>query len=96
MRGIADHYALKETLVKGINAGVDLFLICKDTDKANEAISLMRTLVESGEVSEARVLESIARIKKFKQKYVGAVAVPNLDYARNMIRSAPHMQLMNA
>jgi len=96
MRGIADHYALKETLVKGINAGVDLFLICKDTDKANEAISLTRTLVESGEVSKARVLESIARIKRFKQKYVGAVALPNLEYARNMIRSAPHMQLMNA
>jgi len=93
MKGIADHYSLKDTIVKGINAGVDVFLICRDTQKASEAIALLGSLVESGEISEARIHQSLERIKAFKQKYIGAVARPNLDYAKNMIRCAPHIEL---
>lgn len=94
MKGIADHYSLRETLLKGLLAGVDLFLICSDTAKAQEAITETQKLVDSGEVSQDRIQQSIARVQAFKKQYIGAVALPSLEYAQSIVRSRPHIELM--
>jgi beta-N-acetylhexosaminidase len=94
MKGIANHYQLRDILVKGFNAGVDLFLICSDTDKAQEAIVETQKLVDAGEIDKDKLAQSLQRVQTLKSKYVGAPAVPSLDYARSIIRSTPHLKLM--
>lgn len=96
MKGIFDHYDLKDMLLKGLDAGVDVFLICRDTEMAKEAIAMVKGFVDQGLVSRERLEASLARIRAFKRKYIGAVAIPSVDYAKSMIRSAPHLQLLQA
>jgi beta-N-acetylhexosaminidase len=96
MKGIANHYDLKDTVLMGIEAGVDIFLVCRDTDMAEEAIGYLQTLVERGKVSRERIHQSLTRIHAFKKKYIGAVALPSVEYAQSMIRSAPHLHLMQS
>lgn len=94
MKGIADHFALRDILVKGLHAGVDLFLICSDTDLAEAAIVETQKLVEQGEISEARIADALARVEAFKTRFLGVVAPPQLDYAKGIVRTAPHLKLM--
>lgn len=94
MKGIANHFDLREIILRGFNAGVDVFLMCKDTDKAEEAIAQMHLLVESGEIKKERVQESLARVEAFRRTYIGAVALPSVEYAQSMVRSKVHLNLM--
>src|SRR5450432_4310515 len=51
MRAIADHYGVEETVVRGLNAGVDHFLCCHTADVAHRAIDAIVRAVESGAIS---------------------------------------------
>ena len=95
MRGISDHYALQDILVKGLHAGVDLFLICSDTKRAEAAIVEVEKLVASGEINPAVIERAMARVQSFKERTVGTVAQPDVEYAKTIIRSKPHRDLMS-
>jgi beta-N-acetylhexosaminidase len=62
MLAVADRYSIKEMVKLGLNAGVDLFLICRESDKTREAIDAAHDLVDRGEVPKERVLEALGRI----------------------------------
>ena len=74
MAAIADHFAVEDTLKLTINAGVDLLILppVTDTDLFRLTETYVDTavaLVESGEIDEKRIDESVLRILKLKQKY---------------------------
>ena len=93
MKAVADRYEVEVLVEKGLNAGCDLFLICKDTDKAARAIEAAHHLVQTGRVSRARVEQALRRVQAMKQRYVGAPAAPSLSDARAMLRTGPHTAL---
>ena len=94
MMAVAERYPIEVLVEKGLNAGCDLFLICHDNDKAARAVEAAHRLVESGKVSRARVEQALARVQALKTKYVGAPAAPSLTEARALLRSAPHLALV--
>jgi beta-N-acetylhexosaminidase len=59
MRGIAAHYPEGEAAVRAIKAGADVILYPPNVEKAFTAL---RQAVESGDISEARIAESVRRI----------------------------------
>lgn len=65
MRGVAAHYPDGEAAVRALKAGADVILYPPSVEKAFTA---MRQAVQSGEVSEARLNESVRRILAAKQK----------------------------
>lgn len=93
MKAVADRWDIEELVKIGLNAGVDLFLVCHDADKQSRAIEAAHRLVESGEVPLARAEEAIARVKRLKTRFMGAPSAPTLDEARAIVRSAPHLAL---
>lgn len=93
MAAVANHYELKEMLIKGVQAGVDVFLICKDPHKAKAAIDILEQAVENGELDITLLEAALKRIENVKQRYIGAVAPPNIDYARQIVKSEPHLAL---
>lgn len=93
MKAVADRYSVREMVKLGLNAGVDLFLVCRDVEKTAEAIWAAHELVDTGEVPESRVRQALARIEALKRTYVGAPAVPSLSSARQIVQSAPHKAL---
>lgn len=96
MKGIADHYSLRDTIQKGLEAGVDLFLICSDTQMAQEAIIETQKLIDTRQVDPEKVKRALERVADFKAQYLGAVSEPDLEYAQNIVRSKPHTQLIES
>ena len=64
MNTISNVYSSGESAVMSVKAGIDIILMPKDL---NEAVNAVCNAVESGEISEDRIDESVTRI--LNQKY---------------------------
>ena len=69
MQAMTDHYSSGEIAVGAVKAGVDILLCPK---KLNEAVAALTAAVESGEITEERIDESVLRILRLKQGFQGA------------------------
>jgi beta-N-acetylhexosaminidase len=69
MRAIADNYGVEDTVVRGLNAGVDHFLCCHTADIAHKAIEAVVRAVESGVVSRETLATANRRIETFTRRY---------------------------
>ena len=74
MAAITDNFSIEDTIRLTINAGEDLLILpaVKDTNLFSLTDTYADTaaaLVENGEISEARIDESVLRILRLKQKY---------------------------
>jgi beta-N-acetylhexosaminidase len=94
MMAVAERWEIEELVRLGLLAGVDLFLVCHDADKQARAIAAAHRLVDSGEVPRARAEEALRRVASMKSRFVGAPQAPSLDEARTIVRSAPHLDLV--
>lgn len=74
MRAIADHYGFATAIRKAIEAGVDILVFGNNLDYDEEvvprAIAVIRELVESGRLSEARIDQSYRRIMLLKERLI--------------------------
>ena len=62
MKAIADHYGIEEAVVRGVLAGVDLFLVCHHAEVQHRAIDALADAVRRGDVPLARVREARRRV----------------------------------
>ncbi|GIN72017.1 hypothetical protein J14TS2_24920 [Bacillus sp. J14TS2] len=69
MKAITNQYEMGEAAVQSVKAGSDVVLIAHEYDKAKEAIEALVHAVETGELSEKRIDESVRRILELKRKY---------------------------
>lgn len=69
MAAIMDNYDIGEASVKAINAGVDIILVCHGYDNEMKVLSSISEAVNSGEITEERLNESVYRILSLKNKY---------------------------
>ncbi len=74
MGAIAEHYGLETALRQAIVAGVDVITFANNNPRAYEpdiaprAINIIAALVEDGTISEARIDESVGRIRALRQR----------------------------
>ena len=66
MSSIADNYGVGESAVMSIKAGIDMLLDPTDIDTAIDAVV---QAVESGDITEDRINESVRRILTLKEKH---------------------------
>jgi beta-N-acetylhexosaminidase len=89
MRAITDHYAIEDTVVLGLNAGVDQFLCCHTAELAQRAIEAVVHAVERGTVSRETLITANRRIKTFNDRYARpALQTPDLSVLRCEAHSA--------
>jgi beta-N-acetylhexosaminidase len=73
MKAISEHYNIEDSFELMLNAGVDLFCLGNnlnyDPDYIPNSIKAMASIIQTGKISESRILESINRINILKQKY---------------------------
>ena len=96
MKALADHHSLEDMIFHGLSAGVDIFLICKDTQWTNEAIDIAHRLVSQGHLPKDRIQRSLNKITAWKNKYVGQAEPPQLDEITAIVQSPPHLQWMSS
>jgi beta-N-acetylhexosaminidase len=70
MKAIADHFGLEEAMVRGINAGVDLFLVCHHAEIQERAIEILVKGVESGKIKRERLEEARGRVERLVERFV--------------------------
>lgn len=91
MRAIADHYAVEEVVVRGLNAGVDQLLCCHTAELAQRAIEAVVHAVERGTVSREILANANRRIQTFTARYAQpALEKPEL----NVLRCDAHLALL--
>jgi beta-N-acetylhexosaminidase len=69
MKAIADNYPVEEAVVRGVKAGIDLFLVCHHHQVQRRAIEALVRAVESGDVPHARVAEAERRLAVLTQRF---------------------------
>jgi beta-N-acetylhexosaminidase len=70
MRAVADHFSLERAVVDGLNAGVDLFLVCHHAEVQRAAIEAAVRAVESGAVRRERLAEASGRVQAWMRRFV--------------------------
>jgi beta-N-acetylhexosaminidase len=68
MKAIDDHYAFHSIPEMGVDAGIDIFLVCHDTDRIRTLHDLLIKGVDNGNISKDNVLKSSDRIARIKNK----------------------------
>lgn len=68
MGAIMENYGMGEAAKLALKAGNDFLLICADPERMVEAFDAVKAAVESGEISESRINESLERINRVKAR----------------------------
>ena len=66
MGAIVKNYGIGDACKMAINAGVDMLAICASPEAIREGLSAVSAAVESGEISSARLEESLRRVEKHR------------------------------
>lgn len=93
MRAIADNYGVEDTVVRGLNAGVDHFLCCHTAEVAHRAIEAVIHAVENGKVSRETLANANRRIQTFTERYAHPALPSNPDLS--VLRSEAHLGLVD-
>ncbi|MBC8139434.1 MAG: hypothetical protein H8F28_26450 [Fibrella sp.] len=76
MKAVADTWGTARAAVMAAQAGADLLLVCHTWEKQKETFDALVAAVRSGELSEERVNESLARIISAKELLALAPPLP--------------------
>ena len=68
MGAIVENYGIGEACKMAITAGADMLAICASVDAINEGYEAVSKAVDSGEIDEGRIDESIERILSLKKQ----------------------------
>ncbi len=85
MAAIAERYGMAEAVTLGVEAGVDLFLVCRRRDRVEEAYETLVRLAESGPLA-SKVAAASRRVEATIARYVGRPAAPTLAGAQAVLR----------
>lgn len=69
MGAITDHHSMDEVTVKAIQAGADILMIAHGKEELEKGFSGLKEAVETGDISEERIDESVRRILQLKEEY---------------------------
>jgi len=69
MKAIAQHFSIERAVVDGVNASVDLFLVCHHAGVQRAAIDALAAAVRDGRVSEQRLDEAAGRVQALARKF---------------------------
>ncbi|PBB05525.1 beta-N-acetylhexosaminidase [Salimicrobium humidisoli] len=69
MGAITNEYSVEDAAVETVKAGGDLLLMAHDSNLISTVFNELKAAVENGELSEARINESVERIADLKEKY---------------------------
>ena len=85
MAAIAARYGMAEAVTLGVEAGVDLFLVCRRRDRVEEAFETLVRLAESGPLA-SKVAAASRRVEATIQRYVGSPSAPPLAGAQAVLK----------
>ncbi len=90
MKALADRYSIEEIVRLGLEAGVDVFLICKEEERWMRAEAELERLLVDGLISVDRIQRSVRRIARAKGPLRDAL-VPDAEAPSRVLRCSEHL-----
>ncbi len=90
MGAIRANWEFGEAITMGLDAGIDVFLVCSDLDKAAQAVDRIVAWGKRGQSRKDRLRETYDRIVQFKKSY-RLTAAP---YDEAVLGQTPHKRLV--
>ncbi|HEV7299131.1 MAG TPA: beta-N-acetylhexosaminidase [Tepidisphaeraceae bacterium] len=91
MNAIAEHYGVEQAVIRGMNAGVDSFLICHHANVQIEGIEALVKAVKDGRVSQARIAQANRRIDAMCERFVR----PAVPFDATQLRAEASLRLVD-
>lgn len=93
MNAIAENFGWEEAVVRGVLAGVDLFLVCHRAEVQHEAIDALVAAVRRGDVPRSRIDEAGRRVDALVARFVQ----PPVDAsALEVLACKEHLEVIDA
>lgn len=70
MKALADHWSIPEMVKLGVEAGIDIFLICEHTERQLEVFEALVKLGESNPLALTRMLQSAKRVETWHRDWI--------------------------
>lgn len=96
MKGITDGGSIADAAVLAVEAGCDLLLVCHTFDEQVATLEALIHAVEKGDISEARIDQSVARIAALKERFHLAGKKTDLTAMKKVVGSEQHRALVQA
>lgn len=96
MHAIIDHYGIGDAAVLAIQAGCDMPLICKDRNRVITAVQAVTKAVTSSDISPQRLAQSLARIRRLKDRYLLPYRPVTISDARLAVGCRSHRALLRS
>lgn len=91
MKAIIEHFGVEEAMVRGLLAGVDVFLVCHSPERMHAAIDAVIRAVEAGTVPLSVVEAALGR----QQEFVARWAAPTgARLPQGVLRCDAHLQVV--
>lgn len=96
MHAIIDHYGIGDATVQAFQAGCDMLLICKDRDSVIAALNAVDKAVSNGDISSGRLTQSLARIRRLKERFLLPYRPVMISDARLVVGCRSHKALLRS
>jgi len=96
MHAIIDHYGIGDATVQAIQAGCDMPLICKDRNRIVAAFNAVDKAVGNGDISAARLAQSLARIRRLKERFLLPYRPVTISDAKLAVGCRSHKALLRS
>ncbi len=96
MHAIIDHYGIGDASVQAIQAGCDMPLICKDRNRIVAAFDAVEKAATSGDLSEGRLAQSFARIRRLKERFLRSYRPVTISDAKLIVGCRSHRTLLRS
>jgi beta-N-acetylhexosaminidase len=92
MKAIADNFPFDQVIIKGANAGLDLFAICDEPDLQHQAIDTLAAAVRTGKLSQNVLTQANQRVDRLIRQYVRP---PTESDSLSILTSPEHRRIVN-
>ena len=93
MAAIADNYSMEEVTHLGLEAGLDLFLVCHSLERQVEVLETLMKVAESGALPKPSWDIPLQRIVQVKRNHFRARKTVNRAHARELIGAREHLRI---
>lgn len=95
MNAVSNHMSMGEAGVRALRAGADILLICHRQDRQTEAIESVVRAVENGELSMARIDQSLARLHRLRERSLASPSPGGATSPEALVGMAKHRQVLD-
>lgn len=96
MHAIIDHYGIGDAAIQAIQAGCDMPLICRDRNRIVTALHAVDKAVANGDISAGRLAQSLARIRRLKERFLLPYRPVVISDARLVVGCRSHKALLRS